>query len=53
MYKRQYVDSDVMGNLIDYMEENPDIGIITPLIKNVDGSIQQMCIRDRILCLKE
>ena len=37
-----YVDSDVMGNLIDYMEENPDIGIITPLIKNVDGSIQHL-----------
>ncbi|MGI5888767.1 MAG: glycosyltransferase family 2 protein [Oscillospiraceae bacterium] len=34
------LDSDVITELAEYMEENPDVGIVTPKILNPDGTVQ-------------
>ena len=35
-------DTDVIGDLATYLQENPDVAIITPSILNVDGSRQDL-----------
>ena len=35
-------DRDVLTELVEYMEQNPDIGLVTPQIRNEDGTDQQL-----------
>ncbi len=38
--------NNVIGDMFKYMEENPDIGLLTPLVKHPDGRIQYLCKRN-------
>lgn len=35
-----YFKSDVITNMVNYMQENPDVGVLMPKILNLDGTIQ-------------
>lgn len=35
-----YFKSDVITNMVNYMEENPDVGMLMPKILNLDGTVQ-------------
>lgn len=35
-----YIDSDVLGELADYLRDHPDVALVTPKIENDDGSEQ-------------
>jgi hypothetical protein len=35
-----YFKSDVITRMVNYMEENPDVGMLMPKILNLDGTIQ-------------
>lgn len=38
-----YFDEDVLSNLIDYMENNKDVGYILPKVIYPDGELQYLC----------
>lgn len=38
--------NDVILDMYNYMEENKDIGLLTPLVKHPDGRIQYLCKRN-------
>ncbi len=38
-----YYESDVLEKLLDYMDANPDVGLINPLIKYNNGDTQFLC----------
>lgn len=37
-----YFNEDVIGEMVDYMQRNKDVGMLMPQILNEDGSIQHM-----------
>lgn len=39
------VEPDAPGMLVDYLEANPDVGAVSPQLRNPDGSIQRACMR--------
>jgi len=43
------LDRDVIGELCRYLSENPDIGMITPMIRYPDGHDQQLPKRDPVV----
>jgi len=38
-----YFESDVIPNLVSYMESNPDVGQVMPKVLYPDGSVQYLC----------
>lgn len=40
------LDRDVLSELSGYLDENPDVGLVTPQIRNMDGSDQLLPKRD-------
>jgi len=38
-----YFESDVIPNIISYMESNPDVGQVMPKVLYPDGSVQYLC----------
>lgn len=40
------IANDIIIDMYEYMEEHPDIGLLTPLVKFPDGRIQYLCKRN-------
>lgn len=40
------IDSDILASLVDVLEQNPDIAMITPKILNSDGTVQNLQKRE-------
>ena len=40
-----YLNNQDLPNMIKYMDENPEIGILGPRLKNPDNTIQDNCLR--------
>ena len=38
-----YFNQDVSESIYDFMEENPDVGLVMPKVLNPDGSTQYLC----------
>lgn len=38
-----YFDKSVIGELVDFMERNPDVGLIMPKVLYPDGRLQPLC----------
>jgi len=38
-----YFNQDVSESIYDFMEENPDVGLVMPKVLNPDGTIQYLC----------
>lgn len=38
-----YFEGDVFGELYNFMEENPDVGLVMPKVLFPDGSLQYLC----------
>jgi GT2 family glycosyltransferase len=38
-----YFESHIMGELIDYLEANPDVGLVMPKVFNPNGEVQRLC----------
>lgn len=36
------IDTDALGMLVDYLEQNPDVAVVTPKILNPDGTVQHL-----------